>query len=549
MTVSNLDVKTTFVGDGTATVRTTSFRVFGLSELRIVAIDALGVESPLVEGVDYTLALATITLPAQVRVTPLAPIAVGVGWVAWRESADTQLADYPNAGTFPAASHEEQLDRAALRSGELRFWRDRAIRLPASQVDDDLILPAGVIRANKVLGFDADRRPAYFSPSVFVAGSYLVGALGEQLLGLANTAGALALLGYARRSASFETGASGLAAGRAAALLSLQGFYFALDTGEISYRSSFAGPFAEFGTGLRYGTLAARPAANADGSKFYRANDVGNDYTSDGAVWTLRRTVPPNHLSGGQITWNSNTSLTVGAAVARDAADVVTAVTTALQKNFNLAGEWSPGAGGNMRPSTVPNVSGTQYGIFLIMKSASGVWDFGLDDDSVATKLLLRANTISAGWDSFRRIGWAYNDAATGLHLCLQDGDNFVWLSGPKVAFTNASVDPRGSLVLSLAFTPPRVRANLIAHISNVGTAGDRLLFAHEDVGNLEPDINVAPGAHFEQGVSNVTMYTLANRLTNEVSQIQIDGRAAGDSSVALHIFVEDWIDKRGKDL
>jgi hypothetical protein len=195
MTISVVTVKDSFAGDDTDTDRTTVALYYGTSDLVIYEV-VDDVASLLHAGVDYDAALSG-ELPSVATITPAAAIPTGTTWVAYRNQDDVQDTDYITGGNFAAASHEEALDKRAMRTADLAFHTPRTLRLHPTDEDGDMVLPRKAARLSNLLQFDSVTGLAnVVSTDVLVPGSWAVGAYGEALLESATQAEGRALMPY-----------------------------------------------------------------------------------------------------------------------------------------------------------------------------------------------------------------------------------------------------------------------------------------------------------------------------------------------------------------
>ncbi len=158
MTVSATSSRIAHSGNGATTAFAVPFAFYAASDLTVTErIVATGAETTKTLNTDYTVsggAGATGTVTATT-----APPA-SVQWIIRRQLPITQEIDYTPNDSFPAQSHEEGLDRAAMRDQQLDEELDRAIKFPAT--DSAALsteLPSSVSRASRYLAFDASGQP------------------------------------------------------------------------------------------------------------------------------------------------------------------------------------------------------------------------------------------------------------------------------------------------------------------------------------------------------------------------------------------------------
>ncbi len=163
MTINTTTFRADYAGNGVTTAFPVPFIFFGLDELQVIERDqATGTETTLVRGTHYTVAggggaIGTVTA------TP-AP-AAGKQWTILRSTATVQQFDFTRNDPFPSDSVERALDRATAIVQEALGLNERTLRVPTTDPEAGLVLPANVVRANKLLSFDATGKPIALSPS------------------------------------------------------------------------------------------------------------------------------------------------------------------------------------------------------------------------------------------------------------------------------------------------------------------------------------------------------------------------------------------------
>jgi hypothetical protein len=159
MTVSTETRLVSYNGNGSTTVFTVTFRFLENSHISVTLRDASGVETDWVENTQYTLTGAgdpTGTLTVATAPTDYTPQS-GEVLVIKRNVPLTQLTDYVENDDFPAASHEDALDKLTMIAQELAGQIGLVVQFSDTVTDNpDLTLTelaAG--RAGKIFIFDA----------------------------------------------------------------------------------------------------------------------------------------------------------------------------------------------------------------------------------------------------------------------------------------------------------------------------------------------------------------------------------------------------------
>lgn len=174
MTISALDTKESYNGDGVTVAFDFDFKVDTTADLLVFTTALDGVETLLVLDEDYTVVLhenqnsnpgGTVTLSA----APGAgiPIVIMRGVDFARSAAFT--------GSVPPHVIESELDRLTMYAQQLREILERSLHVSAAfQVPPNVNLQNNVARAGKVVGFNDEGQAALYS----VTGSSLVGPAG-----------------------------------------------------------------------------------------------------------------------------------------------------------------------------------------------------------------------------------------------------------------------------------------------------------------------------------------------------------------------------------
>ena len=153
MTVSSTTTKVSYSGNGSTTVFAYTFKIFADADLTvIVRTDATGAESTKTLTTDYTVSGAGDAGGGNVTMV-VAP-ASGETLLIKRSLDLTQSTDYVPNDPFPAAAHEDALDRLTFIAQQQQEVFDRAVVFPETDTASTTI-PDSVTRANKFLGFGA----------------------------------------------------------------------------------------------------------------------------------------------------------------------------------------------------------------------------------------------------------------------------------------------------------------------------------------------------------------------------------------------------------
>ena len=154
MTVSSTTTKKSYSGDGSTTVFAYGFKIFAAADLKVILRSAAGTETVQTLTTDYSVSNVGNTNGG--NVTFVTAPASGVTVVIRREAALTQATDYTANDPFPAASHEDALDKLTFLAQQQQEEIDRSIKLSRTNTMTSTEFTVGATtRANKVLAFDS----------------------------------------------------------------------------------------------------------------------------------------------------------------------------------------------------------------------------------------------------------------------------------------------------------------------------------------------------------------------------------------------------------
>jgi hypothetical protein len=155
MTVSASLRKTSLLlGDDEQTEFSFSFKTLNESDIKVVVVDAGGIETVLVLNSDYTVALngnqevspgGVVTYP-YIHTPPQSPLpsplADGSGMVIYSDVAFDQPLDIPTGGNFNAVAVENQFDRAAMQIQQLaeEVSRSARVSITSDQSPEELVV-------------------------------------------------------------------------------------------------------------------------------------------------------------------------------------------------------------------------------------------------------------------------------------------------------------------------------------------------------------------------------------------------------------------------
>lgn len=201
MTVASATNRVQYAGDGVVVAFPTTFKFTLNADIKVVLLDALGVETTQTETTHYTLTGAGVD--AGGTVTMITAPASGETLTITRDVAITQGTDYVTNDPFPAEVHEAALDKLTYINQDQQEILDRSLVLKESDESAVMELPLKATRANKYLAFDVNGLPVESTGTGTDTGlradlaSLTSAVLGSALIGVY-----FAVAGYAGRKLS-----------------------------------------------------------------------------------------------------------------------------------------------------------------------------------------------------------------------------------------------------------------------------------------------------------------------------------------------------------
>jgi len=155
MTVSSTNTKNSYSGNGSTTVFAYTFKIFDDDDITVILrTDATGGETVQTKTTDYT--VSGVGNAGGGNITFGTAPASGITVVLLRETAQTQATDYTPNDPFPAASHEDALDKLTLIIQDQQEELDRAIKVSRTNTITSSEFTVGAsTRANKIFAFDS----------------------------------------------------------------------------------------------------------------------------------------------------------------------------------------------------------------------------------------------------------------------------------------------------------------------------------------------------------------------------------------------------------
>ena len=158
MTISTTTLKASYSGNGSTTAFAYTWKVFASTELAVyIRVDATGAETLKVEGTgSANYAVSGVGETSGGNVTFVTAPASGETIVILRSTAKIQGTDYQPADPFPAADHEDALDKLTHIAQELQEELDRSIKLSRTNtITSAEFTDNAATRSSQVLSFDS----------------------------------------------------------------------------------------------------------------------------------------------------------------------------------------------------------------------------------------------------------------------------------------------------------------------------------------------------------------------------------------------------------
>jgi hypothetical protein len=552
VTISNPLTQVRYTGDGASVDFAVTFPFFLESELLVYSrVIATGVQTLLTIDADYTVAGGDGDTGT---VTTVATYANTHQVIIQRDTALSQLSDYQNQAAIPAETLEYDFDRAVMRDQEIHERLGRQLRFP--DTDDpslSTILPTSVLRAERLLYFDANGEPSAVEVTDVSPGSIVVGAAGELLLPLATLTEWTDMLGTIINGAFFEKVQAGAVGGRPAAVTFGSGWWADPFTARNYF--AFGGAFwIEMGIGQFLHANLPAPAGGANEGRILLDVDQMVFLRDSGTVIEpIVAPFPRGAIGGLGLTYATATSLTIAAGECR----VGTAASPSLQNAYLAAsmtksldvGAWAAGTGVDGRAAGAALLANTWYHVFLIAK-VDGSVDVGYDSSVTAVNLLADATVAAAGFVYFRRLGSVLTNGSSQITQFTQVGDEFAWTAVPALVSSGLADQSGSDKTLALTHVPTgfaklaRIRLDLDFDGNNnvVSVVG-----SYNAIGG-NPTNNASPLSLLERvGGSTTDEHVDITVLLDSTNTLKF--RAASASQCRLHTQTLGWVDTRGKDL
>ena len=154
MTVSSTNTRNSYSGNGSTTVFAYTFKIFDDDDITvIIRTDSTGVETTKTKTTHYS--VSGVGVASGGNITFGSAPASGETVVLLRTTARTQTTDYTPNDPFPAATHEDALDKLTFMVQELEETVGRSLKVSKTNViATSEFTTSAADRANKLLSFD-----------------------------------------------------------------------------------------------------------------------------------------------------------------------------------------------------------------------------------------------------------------------------------------------------------------------------------------------------------------------------------------------------------
>jgi hypothetical protein len=389
----------------------------------------------------------------------------------------------------------------------------------------DMVLPSIATRAGNYFKWDSDGKPSYEAAPVLGGGTLANDAVSNAYL---RDSGACSVIG---RSANSTGDPADISAASNGLLLARQSDAVAFSTVSALLDSVF---------GSTRGMVLRREAA---AWAAYALGASGTFLKSDGtdATWAASTSALPRGYIDGLITANNATDATndidFAEGVARDYTNTVDMTGTAMTKRLDA--DFAEGTGNGMRYTTA--ITDTTYHLFLIGK-VDGTTDYfaytGVDPTAV----------LPSGYVYFRRVASILREGGAIVPY-IQKNDKFS--RKVPIASVAAITSPGTSAVSRTLHVPIGIKVDAIisaAAARGGGGLGNTILITSLDQTDTAPSSTLN---HIDVSATAVTDHRSTYQdevCTNTSAQIRTR-HSASDANLVFSIYVNGWVDTRGKDL
>ena len=304
MTVSSTTTKNSYSGNASTTTFAYGFKIFANTDLTVILRAATGVETVQTLTTHYTVTNVGVDSGGNV-VFGSAP-ASGVTVVIRRNMALTQSTDYVANDPFPAATHEDALDRLTFISQQMQEEMNRSIKLSRTNtMTSTEFTTSAADRASKILAFDTSGElavtqelgtykgtSATTTTAAFVERDIVKGSTTAQLNNIYICVGASAIGDLLTDTDHFALIVDAVSAAASevaaeAAQAAAEAAQSAAETAETNAETAETNAAATLTTFTRqyHGASGSNPTANLDAGDLYFKTDGSGMKVYNGSAW------------------------------------------------------------------------------------------------------------------------------------------------------------------------------------------------------------------------------------------------------------------------
>jgi hypothetical protein len=304
MTVSSTTTKNSYSGNGSTTTFAYGFKIFADADLTVILRSAAGTETVQTLTTNYSVTNAGVDGGGNV-VFVTAP-ASGVTVVIRRNMALTQSTDYVANDPFPAATHEDALDRLTFISQQIQEEVNRSIKLSRTNtMTSTEFATSAADRASKILAFDTSGElavtqelgtykgtSATTTTAAFVERDIVKGSTTAQLNNIYICVGASAIGDVLTDTDHFALIVDAVSAAASevaaeAAQAAAEAAQSAAETAETNAETAETNAAATLTTFTRqyHGASGSNPTANLDAGDLYFKTDGSGMKVYNGSAW------------------------------------------------------------------------------------------------------------------------------------------------------------------------------------------------------------------------------------------------------------------------
>lgn len=151
MTVTNENSRNDYISNGSAVTYAFTFKVLNQENIQVIIADLNGVESILVLGVGYTVALDADTGLGTITLTTAATVNYTISLLRNMDFEQNTSIQNQGSSQFSGKSFEQALDKLTLLSLQIKESIARAILLPKSSLLTELEIPVNLANAGKAI--------------------------------------------------------------------------------------------------------------------------------------------------------------------------------------------------------------------------------------------------------------------------------------------------------------------------------------------------------------------------------------------------------------